>query len=169
MKLLTLLLLTTFISFIFGQIAEKEQGSTNIEEINDSELEPVGDDDIITLIPCGKFKSVRDDSDVTEKCYKESNCQRSYPHCHHVLVWSWNHLGDYHSCICKDKKQEQDTIPKGGGVHDCDRKLRGGIEKIAGKNDAEDCPLVVLKAPLTEKDLIGFDPEHAKMLLELHG
>lgn len=166
MKLLTLFLLTSYISFIFGQVAEKEQGSTNIEEINDSEL---GDGGIITLIPCGKFKSVRDDSDVTEKCYKESNCQRSYPHCHHVLVWSWNHLGDYHSCICKDKKQEQDTIPKGGGVHDGYRKLRGGIEKIAGKNDDEDCPLVVLKAPLTEKDLIGFDPEHAKMLLELHG
>lgn len=66
MKLLQLILLISSISFsIFGKDAEKEQASTNIKEINDSELEPVADDEIITLIPCGKFKSVRDDSDVT--------------------------------------------------------------------------------------------------------
>lgn len=168
MKLIHLILLTSSISCIFGQVAEKNQGSTNMEEINDSELKPA-DDDIITLIPCGKFKSVRDDSDVTEKCFKESNCKRPYPHCHHVLVWSWNHLGDYHSCICKDEIQKEDTIPKGGGVHDGDRKLRGGIEQRAIAEENDDCPLVVLKAPLTEKDLVGFDPEHAAMLIELHG
>mmetsp|Transcript_4514 Transcript_4514/g.6595 ORF Transcript_4514/g.6595 Transcript_4514/m.6595 type:complete len:168 (-) Transcript_4514:30-533(-) len=138
-----------------------------------AEISDVGDAGVVAvpgpnllLIECGNGSDMRDRKGTIEKCHKPEKCaqiNRRFPWCHHIHITHW--INSYHSCICKDVKQQDHEIPKNGGIHEGhDRKLlRQRFD------DNSDCPLVELNAPITEEDVADFEPGQAKKLLSLYG